>query len=148
MANGRTDILRVSQTVLDEQNREVQAMRDRQLPAVVSQNGTGSGDIDSAFGLDRKFRMVYVRCHFSGGSGTNALVLSLDSALGAAYDARVFTVSQAGVGKDVHLRIAGQDLVDPSAWTFEAGDRIRVQWTNPDSGNMTWGLLVGLALAS
>lgn len=148
MANGRSDILRATQVILDEQNREVQAMRDRQLLAVVSQTDTGSGDIDAAFGLDQKFRLVFVRCHFAGGSGTNPFALLLDSGAGAAYDAKLFTISQAGASKDVNLRITGDDLLDPSPWTFAASDRVRIQWTNPDSGNMTWGLIVGLALAS
>jgi hypothetical protein len=46
------------------------------------------------------------------------------------------------------LRLGGEEAFDPSAWTFQAGDKVWIKWTNPDSGNMTWGLEVGLALAS
>jgi hypothetical protein len=148
MANGRSDILRATQVILDEQNREVQAVRDRQLLSVVSQTGTGSGDIDADFGLDQKFRLVFVRCHFAGGTGVNPFVMLLDSAVGPAYDARLFTISQAGANRDVNLRVTGEDLLDPSPWTFDAADRVRFQWANPDGGNMTWGLTVGMALAS
>lgn len=48
----------------------------------------------------------------------------------------------------MNLRIPAEESVDPSPWTFQVGDTVRVRWTNPDSGNITWGLEVGLALAS
>ena len=66
----------------------------------------------------------------------------------SAYDTRLFTVSLAGIDKDVNLRIAVDEMTEPSAWTFQAGDKLRAAWVNPDTGNMTWGLEVGLALAS
>ncbi len=147
MPTNRIEIIRAAQRVFQEQNREVEAVRDRQMQAVVSQTGTGSGDIDSTFGLDRKYRVVFVRCHFTGTAGTNQFALSVDSAAGSAYDTELFTISQAGKDKDVHLRVSGEDLANPSPWTFGSGDRIRIQWTNPDSGNITWGLEVGLTLA-
>jgi hypothetical protein len=89
-----------------------------------------------------------MRCHFSGTSGTAAFHISVDSDSGSAYDTRLFTISQAGVDKDVHLRIGGGDTEEPSAWTFKAEDAVRVQWVNPESGSITWGLEVGLAMAS
>lgn len=112
------------------------------------QTASGSGDIDQAFSLAEKFRLVFVRCHYAGTLGTADLTLLLDSAGGSAFDVKLFTVTAAGVGKDVHLRIGGDDAGEPSAWTFQPGDQLRVQWTNPDPGNITWGLEVGLALAS
>jgi len=79
------------------------------------------------------------------------LIISADDAqkkpllgLGAAD----FTITQAGVNNDVNLRLGGEEAFDPSAWTFQVGDKVWIKWTNPDSGNMTWGLEVGLALAS
>lgn len=128
--------------------RELESTRDRQYRAVVTRVATGSGDIDHAFGLDRKFRLVFARCHFTGAAGTAPFRLSVDSEHGSAYDARLFTSTLAGVGRDVHLRITESDAEDPSPWTFQAADRLRVQWTNPDAGEITWGLEVGLALAS
>ncbi len=141
-------LLETAQAGLTQQSIELSEARARQLLAVTAKGETGSGDIDETFSLDLRYRLVFVRCHFAGGTGTAAFTLSVDSARGSAYDAKLFTVTQAGVGRDVNLRMGGEEMADPSAWTFQAGDAVWVQWTNPDSGNMTWGLEVGLALAS
>ena len=141
-------ILEIAQEGMIIQESELAATRQRQFVAVLRKTASGSGDMDQTVGLDRKFRLVYLRCHFDGTSHTEKLTISLDSASGSAHDARLFTITQAGTNRDVHLRIGGGDLAEPSAWTFQAGDGIRIQWTNPDSGNITWGLDVGLALAS
>jgi len=141
-------ILETAQAELTQQTLELSEARARQLLAVTAKAATGSGNIDATFSLDRRFRLVFVRCHFAGGTGTAAFTISVDSTRGSAYDTKLFTITQAGVNKDVNLRIGGDDAVDPSAWTFQPGDKVWIQWTNPDSGNMTWGLEVGLALAS
>lgn len=130
------------------QEAELAAMRQRQLATVITKTATGTADIDEAVELDRKFRLVFIRCHFAGTSGTAKLTLSVDSATGSAYDARLFAITLAGTNKDVNLRIGDGDLYEPSPWTLQAGDSVRIQWPNPDSGNITWGLEVGLALAS
>jgi hypothetical protein len=148
MARDTSTLLEAAQTAFEAQSRELDSTRDRQLRAVVTQFASGTGDIGETFGLDRKFRLVFIRCHFSGGSGTAAFRLSVDAVAGAAFDTRLFTISQAGVNKDVNLRIGGGDAVDPSPWTFRADDSLRIEWMNPDSGTMNWGLEVGLALAS
>ncbi len=148
MPSERAQILRTAQLVFDEQNRELQAERQRQMQAVAAQTATGSTDIDATFGLDRKFRLAFVRCHFSGNPGTAALTLSMDAASGSAYDTHLFTVTKAGTGHDVNFRITAEESAEPSPWTFQADDRLHVEWTNPDSGNITWGLEVGLAVAS
>ena len=135
------------QSVLEAQDQEVETARARQRQAVSVQTASGTGDIDHFFGLNHRFRLVFIRAHFTGTSGVNALVLSLDAAAGSAFDTTLFTVLQAGVNRDVNLRITGADLADPSPWTFQAGDRLRLQWTNPDAGNITWGLEVGLSPA-
>jgi hypothetical protein len=141
-------ILETAQAGLTQQTLELSEARARQLLAVTAKAATGSGNIDATLSLDRRFRLVFVRCHFAGGTGTAAFTISVDSTRGSAYDAKLFTITQAGVNKDVNLRIGGDDAVDPSAWTFQPGDKVWIKWTNPDSGNMTWGLEVGLALAS
>ena len=148
MAREIFKILETAQAGLTQQTLELSEARARQLLAVTAKAATGSGNIDATFSLDRRFRLVFVRCHFAGGTGTAAFTLSVDSTRGSAYDAKLFTITQAGVNKDVNLRIGGDDAVDPSAWTFQPGDKVWIKWTNPDSGNMTWGLEVGLALAS
>jgi len=143
-----TKILDVAATALDQQNVELAHLRARQLRSVSTRAATGTGNINHTFFLDQRFRLTFVRCHFSGGMGTAALSVSIDSSRGSAYDAKLFTITQAGTNKDVNLRIGGTDAEDPCAWTLQVGDKVWIQWTNPDSGNMTWGLEVGLALAS
>ncbi|MFQ5495781.1 MAG: hypothetical protein ACE5EX_10420 [Phycisphaerae bacterium] len=148
MARDRSTIFRAAKSELDILDLEMGELRDRQFRSVVTRTATGTGDIAHTFGLDRKFRLVFVRCHFTGTSGTAALVLSVDSGSGTAYDATLFTVTQAGTGSDVHLRIGDGDTREPSAWTFQTGDALRIDWANPDPANITWGLEVGLVLAS
>jgi len=148
MALPLSPILDAARDAFDAQERELAATRGRAPLAVVSRTATGSADINEAVSLDRAFRLVFVRCHFSGTDGTAPLHLSVDSAHGSAFDARLFTLSQAGTGCDVHLRIGGDDNQEPAAWTFQPGDLVRVTWINPDAENITWGLEVGLALAS
>ena len=130
------------------QESELAEVRQRQMLVVSTKTATGSGDIDHTFSLDGKFRLIFVRCHFTGSSGTAAFVISVDSEAGSAYDTRLFMISQAGKDKDVHLRIGEGDTQEPAAWTFQADDAVRIRWTSPDSGNITWGLEVGLAIAS
>lgn len=145
------DMSQILETALSgfaAQEGELSARRAEQVRSVTTRAATGSGDVDETFSLDTRFRLVFVRCHFVGGAGTAALLMSIDSARGPAHDTCLFRMAQAGTNKDVNLRIGGGDHVEPSAWTFQAGDKLRLQWTNPDSGNMTWGLEVGLVLAS
>lgn len=148
MTLNRATLIRTVDAQLDAVDLDMVELRRRQLLAVASRTATGTGNIAHTFKLDQRYRLVFVRCHFAGTSGTAPLAISMDSTNGSAYDAVLFTVTQAGVTRDVNLRIGGGDADDPSSWTFQAGDAIRVDWTNPDSGNITWGLEVGLAPAS
>jgi hypothetical protein len=148
MAGSTNQIVEVARLGFATQDAEADAARSRQLLIVVAQRSSGSADIDETFSLDCRFRVVFVRCHFAGGTGTSALTISVDSVAGSAYDSRLFTITQAGINQDVNFRLGADEITEPSPWTFQAGDTIRIQWTNPDSGNMTWGLEVGLALAS
>lgn len=148
MAAEIDQILQTAQDALDRQESELQTLRARQILSVVVVAATGSGHMDELFQLDEPFRLIFLRCHYTGTNGTNPLHVSVDSAAGSVYDTRLFTVSQAGVDKDVNLRIAADEMTEPSPWTFQAGDRLRAEWVNPDTGNITWGLEVGLAPAS
>jgi len=148
MTLDRASIIRAVGAELAAQDLEASEVRRRELLAVVSRTATGTGHIAHTFKLDKKYRLVFIRCHFSGTNGTAAFVISIDSIIGPAYDARLFTMMQAGPNKDVNLRIGGGDAEDPSAWTFQTGDAVRIDWTNPDSGSITWGLEVGLSPAS
>ena len=148
MPRDLTTILNVATPALDQQNVELAQLRARQLQSIATRAATGTGNINQTFSLDQRFRLTFVRCHFSGGTGTAAFSISIDSSRGSAHDTKLFTVAMAGANRDVNLRIGGTDVEDPCAWTFQAGDKVWIQWTNPDSGNLTWGLEVGLALAS
>lgn len=148
MPRNTTTILETAITAFESQARELESTRERQLRAVVTQTASGSGNIDETFGLDRRFRLVFVRCHFTGGTGTASLHIELDSAAGAAFDTRLFTISQVGTGKDINLRIGEENALGPSPWTFQVNDALRLLWSNPDAGVMNWGLEIGLALAS
>jgi len=141
-------LLLTAQQGFADQAAELALARDQQTNVVESQTATGTGDIDELFFLERRFRIVFVRCHFTGGSGTAPLAIAIDSTAGATYDATLFTITQAGTGSDVHFRVTSEELAEPSAWTLQPGDKIKIAWTNPDAGNMTWGLEVGLALAT
>ncbi len=141
-------IVGTAEAVLAEQNTELRATRERRLLAVGSSATSGTGDMDAVFSLDIRFRLVFIRCHFTGSAGSNPLAISLDSVQGNLHDTRLFTITRTGVGKDVNFRVSAEESIDPSPWTFQAGDEVRVQWTNPNSGNITWGLEVGLAMAS
>lgn len=141
-------VLRTAQAGFNAAEAQAAAERVRQLREVRVQQRTGTGNIAETFLLDRKFRLVFVRCHYAGTTGTAAMKISLDSGAGTAYDCLLQTIAQAGKDKDVTFRITEVELAEPSGWTFLAGDAIRIDWTNPDPGNITWGLEVGLALAS
>lgn len=145
MAIQSAKVLEMASGMLAAQEQEVAAGRARRPLLVVCRTATGSGDIDHAFRLERAFRLVFVRCHFSGTAGRNPLTLSHDSAAGAAFDAELFTLRRVGVGRDVNFRLSAEETAEPSAWTFQAGDAVRVRWVNPASGNITWGLEAGLA---
>lgn len=141
-------LLTVSEAALSRQTTELAETRARQLISVTTKTATGTGSIDALFSLGVRYRLVFVRCHFAGTLGSAPMTLSLDAAAGSAYDARLFVITRAGLNLDVNLRIPVEESQDPSPWTFQSGDQLRVQWTNPDPGNITWGLQVGLAVAS
>ena len=142
------------QAILDvvaqaRQREEAELARAERIEAVrvYAQTASGTADIDETFSLNRCFRLVYLRCHFVGGSGRSELEISVDSAFGSAYDARLFVVRAAGVGADVNLRLSSRETTQPSAWSLQPGDTLRLRWTNPDPGNINWGVEVGLAPA-
>ena len=143
-----SNLVRIAQTGLTQQEAEVTADLTRQRQAVWTRHATGKQDLDAEFGLNRKYRLVFVRCHFAGNLGVAPLTLTQNAEAGAEYDTRLYSITQAGTGNDVNLRLEADETTEPSPWTFAAGDRIRIQWTNPDSGNITWGVEVGLALAT
>ena len=148
MAVNAAAILASAGEVLAAQDQEVAAGRARRPLLIACRTASGSGDIDHTFQLDRTFRLVFVRCHFVGTSGRNAFMVGIEAGLGAAYDCDLFTINRAGAGRDVNFRLTAEEAAEPSAWTFQSGDAVHVRWLNPDSGNIIWGLEVGMAPAS
>ena len=100
-------LLQTAQQGFADQTAELALARGQQTNVVESQTATGTGNIDELFFLERRFRIVFVRCHFAGGSGTAPLAIAVDATTGAAYDAILFTITQAGTGSDVHFRVHG-----------------------------------------
>ena len=127
---------------------ELATIQQRQLDHVVTQSATGTGNISQSLGLDRQFRLIYVRCHFTAGSGNSPLTVSVDSVKATAYDCELIKVLQAGTGKDVFKHVNETNLEDPSPWTIDTGDSVKIAWINPAPGLMIWGLECGFALAS
>lgn len=148
MTRVQTDIIQVAEAALAAQQSEMAAALQRQLQSVTAAASAGNGHMDATFSLDVRFRLVFIRCHFSGTQVRAPMNISLDASAGADHDVLLFTFKRAGPGRDVNFRIGAEEAHDPSPWTFQAGDAIRVQWTNPDPGNIFWGLQVGLAMAS
>jgi hypothetical protein len=118
---------------------------------VVIQFDTGTGDMGSVaddgltarFGLeDRPWVLVFIRAHFSLGTGTANMYIKLNSRLGPYYDVLLNTRTNRGVGADDFFRV---DRDEYEKWIFQPGDYIVCEWTNPDSGDLAWGLEVGIA---
>jgi len=139
-------LLEHAQNLFAAQDTEIALLKEQQLRRVFTRTATGTGSISNSFKLDERFRLVFVRCHFAGGSGTAAFKISVSSAGGSAYNTILQTVAIAGTNADVHQRM--DSGIEPSGWTFQKGDSVKVDWINPSPGGMTWGLEVGLALAS
>lgn len=111
--------------------------------------GTGSDtNLKARFGLEEgRFGLVFVRAHFNSGTSTKAnMVINLDSGFGPPYDFKLKTIKNVGTGRDdANFRVP---VDEDRHWIFDGmnKDKIVMTWTNPDSGNMEWGLEVGLIL--
>lgn len=118
----------------------------RALGEVRQFKSSGSGNLSVPIRPGYRFVVSYIRCHFrrTAGSGTDTanFTVDLDSDEGTDFDVRLLTSTTAvGVGTDLHVRIT-DDAVDQ--WTFEDGDGLTFNWTNPDAGEINWGLIVGV----
>ena len=133
---------------IGSQDGALAAQSERSRQHVHTKYATGTGNINNDFSLDVAFRLVFVRCHFVAGAGSAGLTISNNSSQGSAYNTRLQVVATAGTNNDVFLIPTGDNVADPSAWSFQAGDAINIKWTNPAPGTMTWGLEVGLAIAA
>lgn len=112
---------------------------------------TISGSVDdndkARFWLpDTRYLLIAIRGHFEFGSGVADFAIHIDSGPGEAYDTKLMTIENAGVGinsEDVHFRIFE---ADERHWLFDGrrNDTIVCTWTNPVPGTMRWGLQVFL----
>jgi hypothetical protein len=88
--------------------------------------------------------LLYVRGEFAGGSGTADLQLYLDRQATREINKKttiLFTWLAVGDTKQVHTRVTRDER---EAWSFLKGDELVFAWTNPDSGNLTWFIEIGL----
>lgn len=101
-------------------------------------------NIRAQFGLDdSRWALSYIRCHFAGpGTGVADLAIVLDSRFGETYNTVLFTMTDVGINTDVFFRVPADELPH---WVFEPGERLVLEWTNPDtSDDVQWGLEVGM----
>lgn len=126
------------------------------MPSHIVRLSPQSGDANMATLADESIRMgrflvpeddlalLYVRGEFTGGAGTADLSLYVDRQATREIlkkAAILFTWLAVGVTKQIHTRIPEDER---EAWSFLKGDELVCVWTNPDSGNMTWSVEIGL----
>lgn len=115
---------------------------------------TGDGDIAITFPLPQsrpegRHALAYYRVHFtdlgSASTETANLVVSVDSkphqTTSGPFDATLFTDRDLGIGTD------GGEAIDEDEmhrWLVNSGWGHHFAWTNPDPGNIAWGLEAGL----
>ena len=91
---------------------------------------------------------VFVRGHFNriASSGTDVadMLMIVDSGHGVFYDNELHTFENVGEGYDAVLRVPEAELMH---YITDVGDEIVFEWTNPDSGDISWGLEVGYIYA-
>jgi len=97
------------------------------------------------------YRLVYARCHFSGGTGVAEIKASAVSHQGSEWNHELYKdvsagCSASGVSDDCNMRFEQQETAWPSPWSFCGRDSLKFSWTNPNAGTMTWGLEVGVAI--
>lgn len=146
-AEARGAVLRGNVDLVRAVIEEIAALRSEHVDITeVASAGTGT-QITSATApgiqlTGSQWRPVYMRVHFASSSGTAALAISLDSASGSGYDAELHNEAGLGVGADFFFKIPREDRL---AWTFQDGDKLVVDWTNPATVN--WGMVWGLVRA-
>jgi hypothetical protein len=112
---------------------------------IIELTARGPSDIDAVFGLAVPFKLVFVKAHFTGGTGTADFTISKDSREGSSWDIAEWVLKAKGVGVDVNFYVPDDER---EGGLFGAEDNVKISWTNPDTGNTLWGLSVGLRDAS
>lgn len=103
---------------------------------------TGTGNIDSVFGLCNGYSLIALSVHFSlldgeGSTGVADLTLNIDSGHRAMWDTTLWTFEDVGYGTDVHFRVLPEER---EHWQYSKNDRLKLAWTDPSSGNIVWGI--------
>ncbi len=98
-------------------------------------SATGAIAINTTTAIGTAFRLSSVTVKFSSAPTTSEnLVVSVDAADGSAYDATLYSVNPSSPSLAYATYIPANDLV------FEAGDEIKVAYTNTDT--RTYGLRI------
>lgn len=115
------------------------------------QTSSGTGDMAQVCGLflgHRAWTLVFARAHFirQSGAGTDTADLTISvHSVDPAMCCELYKVAARGVGADMNLRIPVEER---DQWIQRRGDGFKFSWTNPDAGEIRWGLQVGLQSAA
>ena len=101
---------------------------------------TDRSSVARAGSLTSIWTLLYIRLHFSAGSGVATCQVQLDANEHTLFDFILDEFQAVGTGSDVNFRLEPDDYVH---WTFRPQDAIVLIWTNPDSGTMNWGSEIG-----
>ena len=95
-------------------------------------------------GLSVPWFLVFVRVHYSGGSGTAALALSIDGRepTQAEQNVTLYPTGARGTGTDFNFVVPETEY---AAWSFTPDEQLILTWSNPDAGNMVWAATIGVA---
>jgi hypothetical protein len=129
---------------------------DIDLTKIIRQHDGGAGDMGTVetetsqarFGLsDSLWLLLFVRVNFHAASGATAsgtadmAIIRHDEDRVEWQDATLLTRTKAGTDNDVNIRILPDEY---PGWTFLPTQQLVLTWTNPDSGDLLWGVEVGL----
>lgn len=148
MATKMSQVMSAAREGFQQIDAQLLRQEEAHFRKVYSQFASDNGNIAHEFALDRAYRLIFVRCHFAGGSGTSSFVIGVRSRLGSDFDTVLSTIAGRGVNADLHVQVDRDFNTEPSPWTMQMEDAIRCEWTNPAPGTMKWGLEVGLAMAT
>ena len=94
--------------------------------------------------------LVSIQLHFRDLSGSATLTADCSiyrdrRSEQTAWNGLLWKMLAVGIGAEGNLVIPPDELY---LWTFDADEAVTLTWTNPDSGNIGWGVEVGVAPAS
>ena len=98
------------------------------------------------FSMPVDYVLIYLRAWF--GSGTGSATMSLKQFIpgepSLLFNQPVRKFDAIGTGGDVFVDFRVQ-MDELQHWGFAGGTELVPEWTNPDSGTMTWAVECGLA---